>query len=138
MTQWNRLSLLLARLALFVVFGWFGVLKVFSVSPANALVAALLARTLPWLTFSQFIIGFGIFEVLIGLAFLVPKWERVALALLIPHMLMTWLPLLLLPQLTWSGFLLPTLEGQYIIKNLAIIALAVNLVAQLQPARARR
>lgn len=129
-----------ARVVLFVVFFWFGALKVVGVSPANALAAALLARTLPWLTFNQFIVGFGVFEMVIGLAFLIPKWARVAMLLLALHMVMTFMPLWLLPRLTWSGFLQPTLEGQYIIKNLVIIALAIGIAAQLKVlhGRARR
>lgn len=126
----QSLGLLLARASLFIVFFWFGALKVLAVSPANGLVAALLARTLPFFTFNQFIVGFGLFEMLIGLAFVVPKWERVALALLAVHMVTTFLPLLVLPQLTWTGFLTPTLEGQYIIKNVVIIALAVAIAGR--------
>lgn len=136
----RRMALPMARWALFIVFFWFGALKVFSVSPANALVAALLARTLPFLTFNQFIVGFGVFEMLIGIVFLVPKWERLAMILLFPHMIVTFIPLFLLPQLTWSAAWVPTLEGQYIIKNLVIVALAISVAAQLHPLhhRARR
>jgi len=43
------------------------------------------------------------------------------------------MPLILLPQVTWSGILVPTLEGQYIIKNLAIIAAAIGIAAHLHP-----
>jgi hypothetical protein len=35
--------------------------------------------------------------------------------------------------MTWSGFLVPTLEGQYIIKNLVVIAAAIGIAAQLYP-----
>lgn len=120
-----------ARVALFVVFFWFGALKLFGLSPANPLVAALLERTLSFLTFEQFIIGFGAFEMVIGLTFLIPRLERVAIALLVPHMVTTFLPLFLLPAITWAGWLIPTLEGQYIIKNLVIIALAFGIAARL-------
>ncbi|MCC7197825.1 hypothetical protein IT413_06580 [Candidatus Peregrinibacteria bacterium] len=39
------------------------------------------------------------------------------------------MPLILLPQITWQGFMTPTLEGQYIIKNLVIITTAMGLGA---------
>ncbi|MBI4225348.1 MAG: hypothetical protein HY617_03370 [Candidatus Sungbacteria bacterium] len=126
-------SIPLARISLFVVFFWFGALKLVHTSPANPLVEALLSRTLPFLTFEQFIFWFGVYEMTIGIAFLVPKLERIAIVLLIPHMITTALPLVLLPQITWQSFLTPTLEGQYIIKNCVIVALAFSIAARLQP-----
>ena len=134
----RRYSFPLARVSLFIVFFWFGALKLAHTSPANPLVEELLSRTLPFLTFEQFIFWFGVYEMLIGIAFLVPNFERVAIALLIPHMITTVLPLILLPQITWQGFLTPTLEGQYIIKNCIIAALAFSLAARLRPIAADR
>jgi uncharacterized membrane protein YkgB len=127
----------LARLAIFIVYFWFGALKVFGDSPANPLVENLLGRTMPFVSFEQFIVGLGIFEMIIGVAFLVRGFERAAIALLFPHMVTTFMPLVLLPQITWTGFLVPTLEGQYIIKNLLIIALAFGLASNLTPFRSR-
>ncbi len=133
----NRIALPAARIAIFVVFFWFGALKVFGLSPASPLVASLLERTLPFMTFNVFIVWFGIFEMVIGLTFLFPGLERLAIALLFPHMAMTAMPLFLLPQITWSGWFVPTLEGQYIIKNLAIVALVLSLAARLHPFKKR-
>lgn len=118
------------RFSLFVVYFWFGILKIVGTSPANPLVASLLERTLPFISFEQFIIGFSIYEMVIGVLFLFPKMEKLAVALLLPHMIMTAGPLLLLPQVTWQGFGTPTLEGQYIIKNLLIISGALTLIAK--------
>lgn len=129
----RRLSLPLARVALFVVFFWFGILKIIGTSPANPMVMDLMHATLPFMTWEVFIVMFSIYEMIIGISFLVPKLERFAVALLFPHMIMTILPLIFLPDMTWQGFLTPTLEGQYIIKNLVIIALAVGIAAQLHP-----
>ena len=52
---------------------------------------------------------------------------------LLLHMIMTFMPLFMLPEVTWSAFLVPTLEGQYIIKNLVIISGAIGIAAHLQP-----
>ena len=134
----RKISIPLAHVALFVVFFWFGLLKVIGTSPANPLVSDLLSRTLPFITFSQFIILFGIYEMLIGLAFLIPHLERLAIALLVPHMITTFLPLILLPAVTWQAPFIPTLEGQYIIKNLVIIALAIALASHLEPMKDRK
>lgn len=123
----------LARFALFAVFFWFGALKVLVESPANPMVASLLGRTLPALTFSTFIILFGLYEMAIGVLFLIRGLERVAIGLLVPHMIATFLPLILLPSITWHSWFVPTLEGQYIIKNLVIITLAFSIGAHLHP-----
>lgn len=127
----------MSRIALFVVYFWFGILKVTGDSPANPLVEALQHQTLPFLTFSQFIIAFGIFEMIIGIAFLIPGFERSAIFLLFLHMITTVMPLIFLPQMAWQGTFVPTLEGQYIIKNLALIALAIGIGANLKPMRSR-
>lgn len=129
----RRVALPLARVSLFVVYAWFGFLKVVGVSPANPLVAGLLEKTLPFITFNQFIISFGLFEVLIGVLFLFPKVERLAVLLLVPHLITTVMPLILLPTVTWQGFFVPSIEGQYIIKNVLIVALVFSLVAHLKP-----
>ncbi len=122
-----------SRIALFVVFFWFGILKVFALSPANPLVMQLLAHTLPFISPDAFIVWFGIFECLIGITFLLRGFERFSIALLAVHMITTFGPLVLLPEVTWSGPLVPTLEGQYIIKNLVIIALGMGIAANLRP-----
>lgn len=122
-----------SRFAIFLVYFWFGALKVFGTSPANPLVANLLENTMPWISFSNFIIAFGVFEMVIGLIFIIPHLERLAVFFLLIHLVTTVMPLFVLPQVTWSGFMTPTLEGQYIIKNILIIALAIGIVAHLHP-----
>ncbi len=129
----GRLSLPLSRFALFIVFFWFGILKIIGTSPANPMVMDLMNATLPFMTWEVFIVLFSVYEMIIGITFLIPRLERLAIALLVPHMIMTMLPLFFLSEMTWQGFLTPTLEGQYIIKNLVIIALAVGIAASLHP-----
>lgn len=112
-----------ARSALGLVFIWFGALKTLGeLSPAYDLVAA----TVYWLTPETIVPILGLWEVAIGVAFLVPALTRVALLLLLPQMPGTFLPLVMLPEVcfTIAPFGL-TLEGQYIIKNLVIISCAL-------------
>jgi uncharacterized membrane protein YkgB len=123
------LAILAARLSLFSIFFWFGALKIFSESPANPLVQALLARTLPFVTFDAFIVFLGWSEMLLGVAFLVSWLDRITIPLFFVHMFTTTMPLILLPAMTWERFLVPTLEGQYIIKNIALVALVLTLIA---------
>lgn len=129
----RKISIPVGRFALFTVFFWFGILKIIGTSPANPLVSSLLEKTLPFMTWDVFIVLFAIYEMAIGISFLIPKMERVSMALLIPHMIMTALPLFMLTSITWQGFMTPTLEGQYIIKNLVIISLAIGISAHVHP-----
>ena len=122
-----------ARFGLFVIFFWFGLLKVLDLSPASPLVQELFQKTVPFMTFPIFFMFFGIFEMLIGILFFFRGAERVVIPLLFIHMITTFMPLFLLPDVVWSQFLVPTLEGQYIIKNLVIIAAAVSVAANLHP-----
>lgn len=113
------------RFALFLVYFWFGILKVFDLSPATPLVNALQEQTIPFMQASQFIFLFGIFEVLIGIGFLIPKLTKIVFYIFLFHMVTTIMPLFMLSQIVWVGPFIPTLEGQYIIKNIVLIALAL-------------
>ncbi len=125
----------LARFSIFVVFFWFGFLKVLGLSPASLMVVTLLHATMPFVSPPSFLVFFGLFECVIGILFLIPGLERVVLPLLFFHMVTTVLPLFLLPHMVWTGFMVPTLEGQYIIKNIVIIATAISIAAHLHPIR---
>jgi uncharacterized membrane protein YkgB len=123
------------RIAFFVIFFWFGILKVFELSPAAPLVAELFDATfLSNIGDPQtFLIWFGVFEVAIGIIALVPKLERITFIVMGLHLLTTVMPLFLLPDTTWYSFLVPTLVGQYIMKNIALLALGMLLLAHIKP-----
>jgi|SRR6185369_3426397 len=129
----RSVSVPVARFGLFVIFFWFGLLKVLGLSPASGLVQALFEQTISFMFFPTFMILFGLYECLIGILFAVRGMERVVIPLLFLHMITTFMPLFVLPAVTWSGFLVPTLEGQYIIKNLVVIAAAIAIAANLHP-----
>lgn len=122
-----------ARFALFVIFFWFGFIKILGLSPAEQLVEDLFNRTIHFMPFGTFYLLFSLFECLIGILFLIPKATRLVIAFLAFHMVTTIMPLFLLTQVTWQSFLVPTLEGQYIIKNLALIALAIGIAGDTVP-----
>ena len=132
MSRSESLGFILAHVAIFVVFVWFGALKVFGLSPATPLVIALCQMTLPFFDPNTFVAWFGAFEVFIGICFVFPRLNRLGLLLLIPHIFTTVLPLILLPEMVWTAPFVPTLEGQYIVKNLAIVALAISLFADMK------
>ncbi|HYE02220.1 MAG TPA: hypothetical protein VD963_03185 [Phycisphaerales bacterium] len=112
----------LARVSLALVFIWFGALKPLGLSEANELVA----RTVYWFDPGWFIPVLGAWEVAIGVCMLVPGLTRVAIGLLLLQMPGTFLPLVLRPGECWiEPPLVPTLAGQYIIKNIVLISAAL-------------
>lgn len=112
----------LARVSLAIVFVWFGILKPLGLSTANDLVR----RTVYWVDPDWFIPFLGWWEVAIGICMLIRPLIRVAILLLLLQMPGTLLPLFLLPDITWvRAPTVPTLEGQYIIKNVVLIAAAI-------------
>ena len=117
------------RISLAVIFVWFGLLKPLGLSPAEELVLATV-NWMPWLEPRQWLAVIGWWEVAIGLTFLHRKTSRLAILLLAGQMAGTFLPLVLLPEITFqAGYVpyAPTLEGQYIIKNLLILSAALTL-----------
>ncbi len=107
-----------------IVFIWFGLLKPLGVSPANDLVT----RTVYWLDPAWFVPLLGWWEVAIGVCMVIPPLNRAAIFLLVLQMPGTFLPLVLLPDICWVHVpWAPTLEGQYIIKNLVLIAAAMTI-----------
>ncbi len=129
----RTLEIPIARFSIFVVYFWFGLLKFIGLSPAEPLVQDLFGKTLGFLDFGIFFSFFAIFEMMIGVLFLVRGFERLAIFFIGFHILATILPLILLTEITWQTVLVPTLAGQYIIKNILIAALAVVVGAKLIP-----
>jgi uncharacterized membrane protein YphA (DoxX/SURF4 family) len=125
LTSWMaRYSIPMLRIALGVVFLWFGLLKFFpGLSPAQELAT----QTISVLTLGvvQPIVSLPLlafWECLIGLGLIAGCWTRATLLLLWVQMLGTVSPLLLFTAEAFTWFpLAPTLEGQYIIKNIVLV-----------------
>ena len=67
---------------------------------------------------------------------LVGRWMRAVLLLLFLQMIGTATPLVLFPNETWTQFpIAPTLEGQYIIKNIVLVSAAIVLGATVRGGR---
>ncbi len=129
----KKIGVPLARFGIFIIFFWFGLLKVIGLSPAEPLVQNLFEHTIPFISFGTFIVLFGLFECLIGVLFIIRGMERIVIPLLFIHMITTVLPLFVLSDMTWTNTMVPTLTGQYIIKNVAIIACAIIIASNLTP-----
>ena len=116
----------LVRIPLFIIFFWFGILKVLDLSPATELIIDTVF-CMPFLQPETWTIIIGYWEMAIGLCFLNKKTTLIAVVLMFLQMTGTFLPLAILPEITFqdSNPFLPTLEGQYIIKNIIIITAAL-------------
>jgi uncharacterized membrane protein YkgB len=132
-TEWMAdHGLTLLRFALGIVFFWFGALKLFpGLSPAETLAG----RTIEALTLGVVPTGvalpvLAVWEMAIGVGLFLGRWMRLTLLLLFVQMLGTITPLFLFPAETWVNFpFVPTLEGQYIIKNVVLVSAAIVLGA---------
>lgn len=131
-TLMSRYGLTLLRISVGVVFFWFGILKFFpNLSPAEDLAA----RTIETLTlgFVQPEVSLPVlaaWEVLIGLGLITGLFMRATLLLLFLQMLGTITPLFLFPAETFTQVpYAPTLEGQYIIKNIVLVSAAIVIGA---------
>ncbi|GIV66451.1 MAG: hypothetical protein KatS3mg047_0844 [Bellilinea sp.] len=133
-----RYSIPFLRISLGINFFWFGVLKFFpGLSPAQGLAA----KTIEVLSFG--LIGseisvplLAMWESLIGLGLITGKFLRVTLLLLFLQMAGTMTPLVLFPAETFMRFpYAPTLEGQYIIKNLVLISAGLVVGATVRGGR---
>lgn len=132
-TSWmSKYGLLLLRLSIGIVFFWFGILKFFpGLSPAQDLAI----RTIEMLAFGLIPGNISIhllatWEVLIGIGLLTGNYMRVTLFLLFLQMIGTMTPVFLFPAEVFTKVAYaPTLEGQYIIKNLVIISAGLVLGA---------
>jgi uncharacterized membrane protein YphA (DoxX/SURF4 family) len=128
-TGWMaRLGPELLRISLGIVFLWFGVLKFFpNVSPAQELatrtIGVLTAGLIPDSVSLPFLAAW---ECVIGIGLLLGRGLRGILLLLYAQMLGTLTPIALFPHEVFFRFpYAPTLEGQYIIKNLVLISAGI-------------
>lgn len=136
----GRYGVVALRLSLGLIFIWFGILKPLGISPAAPLVEDTV-RWLPLFRPEQWVGIIGWWEVAIGLSFLFRQTTRIAIALLAMQMVGTFLPLVLLPEITFQPGRIPyapTLEGQYIMKNLLIISAALVVGGTVRPDGSRR
>ncbi len=125
--------LTLVRWSIALCYIWFGALKFFpGLSPAEALAAKTINALSLGLVHDQVaVILLACLECAIGLALLTHSGTRAGLHVLLAHMLFTFSPLFLFPEVCFSHapFAL-TLVGQYIIKNLVIASVAWMIIKQ--------
>jgi uncharacterized membrane protein YkgB len=130
-------SITVTRIALGVIFFWFGLLKFL---PGPMVTAELAGRTVNILTLGVVpahvaIHVLAVWECAIGVGLLMRRCLRTTIALLALQMSGSFMPLVLFPAASWTHSYVPTLQGQYIIKNIVLIAAGVLLAATMQGGR---
>ena len=107
------------RVALGIVFLWFGLLKIINTSP----VVDLIKNTYSFVSVESFVTVLGVWEVAIGLGLLFNVALRATLALLWLQMLGTLVAPALNPSIFWTdgNIFLLTMEGEFVVKNLVLI-----------------
>lgn len=120
------------RVTVGAIFLGFGVLKYFpGVSPAEGLSI----KTIDLLTFGLIpwqvgIVAIATLECFIGICLLANRWMRVAVWLLAVEFVGILAPLVLLPGRLFSGpYYAPTLEGQYVLKDIILVAAGMAIAA---------
>ena len=126
------------RWTLALVFVWFGALKVANMTP----VAGLVADTLAFVPIPSAVVvpALGVFEIIAGALLAAGRMLRPVLAVLVGHLTGTFLVLVTQPQVAFQDGnpLLLTTEGEFVVKNLVLIAGALLVAAALPPGRRRR
>ena len=133
-----RYGILILRVSLGIVFFWFGLLKFFpGLSPAQDLAI----RTIGILTFGLVppnlaIITLATWECLIGIGLIFNLFMRATLLLLWLQMLGTITPIFFFPHEVFTRIpYAPSLEGQYIIKNIVLISAGIVIGATVRGGR---
>ena len=131
-TWFTQNAVALLRISIGIIYVWFGALKYFpNLSPADQLAK----DTIHLVTFGLLpshvaIILLAIWETALGFVLIIGVWKRAVFYFLILHMLLTFVPLFFFVDVSFTA--LPyafTLVGQYIMKNIVIIAAALVINA---------
>jgi uncharacterized membrane protein YkgB len=116
----ERHGVTILRVALAIVFIWFGALKVFDYSPVKEIVK----ETVFFLPGNTFFFLLGLAEIVIGIGLLIPIALRITLVLFWLQMGGTFMTLAVLPEQAFQGGnpLLLSVLGEFVVKNIVLMA----------------
>lgn len=121
------------KISIGIVYFWFGVLKFFpELSPAEDLATDTISElTLGIIPAKISIILLAILEVGIGICFLLNIRPKIVAITALAHIVCTFTPLLFFNDIVYNGYpIFLTFVGQYIIKNLIIIAALLLIIKE--------
>ena len=123
----------LLQVSIGIIYIWFGILKFFpSQSPAQLIAK----ETIGILTLGFFSDNISIFilavtETVVGLLLILNIFRREVVWIALAHIFMTFSPILFLTDQVFVAPMVPTLLGQYIIKNLVIFSTLLLLTQRI-------
>lgn len=128
----NLRSTSLLRATLGLVYFHFGLLKFFpDLSPAEMLAGQTIVRLGFTIDASYILFILGGAECAIGALLLLGVLPKLAAALMLGHLVGTMAPLWVLPELTFKfAPFAPTMEGQYILKNVVFFAAGLMILTE--------
>ena len=128
----TRYGISLLRVSLGVVFIWFGALKVCGMSPVQDLVTTIIYMVPK----EHALLFMGLVEIVIGFGLLFRVTIRLTMAVFLVHISGTFLVLLLHPELSFQDGnpLLLTTTGEFVIKNLVLLAAGLVVVSSVRRA----
>lgn len=125
--------LVLLRISLGIIFLWYGMLKFFpELSPAESLAVNTINWMLNGLIPGEISIKLlATWEVVVGVGFIFGLFTRYISILFLVHMVLTFTPLFIFPELSFTqapyAF---TIIGQYIVKNIVFILVGILILQE--------
>jgi len=135
MDKLHRASFLLLRYALALVFLWFGLLKLFGVSP----VIDVIRNVYPWMADNQVLfLLLAALEIAIGVGLLIPRLAVPSAWIMVGHLVLATFGVLFSSQAFVDHFPYLSVVGEFVVKNFVLIAGAMLIVVYEKDAETRR
>ena len=120
------------RISLAIILAWIGALKFVDPSP----VVGLLQASLPFLAFNAFVYALGAIEITVAILLVTGYFQAYAGLVTVGLFLGTLTIFIIAPSVT--NFPTLSLAGQFLLKDLGLMAAAVNVIAMAPVREARR
>ncbi|MDO8537229.1 MAG: hypothetical protein Q7R94_03205 [bacterium] len=126
----HRLGFTLLRFSFSFIFLWFGLLKLFNVSPLSDLIFL----AYPFIAQSHVLsLLLAVLEIAIGIGIFIPRISSAVLWIMIAHLLMATAGVFHSPYAFNMGFPILSFMGEFVVKNLALISGALVLISHDAP-----
>lgn len=115
---------MILRWALGITFLWFGILKLFNVSPVMQIIQNAMPDILSRSQLFFFVLA--IIEIVIGVAFLINRYTKIAVVVMILHLIVATVSVLVTQGFD-PRFPVLSIAGEFVIKNLVLISAGLIL-----------
>lgn len=119
-------AIFILRITLAIVFIWFGALKLIDVSPVKDIIFSSVPSFVSSLPFFYTVLA--LLEIIIGIGLLIKPLAKIVAVILILHLLVATFSVLFV--MGFNPFPILTLEGEFVAKNLVLIAGALVIIAE--------